>query len=135
MQSIRLLFFLLLALGAPFGALAEPEQTDAEQQSSSEVVWIDVRSWLENQLDSIDGDLNIPVSGVLDGVTEQFPDKNTPIRLYCASGGRSGKALDQLIDAGYSDVENVGGIADVRKLRFPPEKTPEETSGEPKLAD
>ena len=131
MQSIRSGFFLLLALGVSYGALAQPEQIDAEQQTAREVVWIDVRSWLENQLDSIEGDPNIPVSGVLDGVTEQFPDKSTPIRLYCASGGRSGKALTQLIDAGYSDVENVGGIADARKLRFPPE----ETINEPKLAD
>ena len=34
----------------------------------------------------------------------------TPICLYCASGGRSGMAADTLLQLGYSEVYNLGGL-------------------------
>ena len=85
--------------------------------SYAEAVWIDVRSSFEHMIDSIEGDIHIPHGDIIEKVTEQFPDKNTEIRLYCASGGRSGKAMSALKDAGYMNLSNAGGIADARKER------------------
>ena len=114
MQVLTLTFLLLLSVSS----LAQTEQQNVEQHSSNDVVWIDVRSRFEHALNSIKGDPNIPHNQIVSGVTEKFPDKNTPIRLYCAKGVRAGNALEQLIDAGYRDVQNAGGITEVRKLRF-----------------
>ncbi|GHC15912.1 hypothetical protein GCM10007291_12750 [Gemmobacter nanjingensis] len=35
---------------------------------------------------------------------------DTPICLYCASGGRSGMAADTLLGMGYTEVYNLGGL-------------------------
>ncbi|WP_445083070.1 rhodanese-like domain-containing protein [Candidatus Nitrotoga sp. BS] len=37
--------------------------------------------------------------------------------MYCRGGVRAGKALSALRNAGYTNVQNVGGINDARKLR------------------
>lgn len=93
------------------------------QQVLVKPVYIDVRSWVEHQADSIDGDARIHVSEIVAGVSEQFPDKNTPIHLYCAVGGRAGIAAASLTDAGYTNVHNAGGIDDVRRARDLKSKT------------
>lgn len=83
----------------------------------AEEVWIDVRSALEHKIDHIEGDLRVSHTDIVDEVLVRYPDKDTEIKLYCRSGGRAGKALSALNDAGYSKVENVGGIDDARKVR------------------
>lgn len=84
---------------------------------NSEKVWIDVRSYVENTIDSIDGDIRISHDEILQEVGEIYPDKNTEIRLYCRSGGRAAIAMSALKDAGYTNVSNAGGIDDARKER------------------
>ena len=85
--------------------------------SLAETIWIDVRSELEHKVDSIEGDLRISHSDIVPEVQKLFPDKNTEIKLYCRSGGRAGEAANALKNAGYSDVESIGGIEDARKYR------------------
>ena len=41
-------------------------------------------------------------------------DKARPIVVYCAKGGRAGKAKQQLEAAGYTRVVNGGGFDDLR---------------------
>ena len=83
----------------------------------AEVVWIDVRSAIEHKIDNIEGDIRIPHDEIVQQLTTRFPDKDTEIHLYCRSGGRAGKAMAALQEAGYRAVENAGGIADARKQR------------------
>ncbi len=83
----------------------------------AEVVWIDVRSSLEHAVDNIEGDIRISHNEIVERVSEQFPDKNTTIHLYCRSGGRAGIAMSSLQQAGYSDVKNMGSIGDAREER------------------
>ncbi|GGZ99936.1 hypothetical protein GCM10008090_05740 [Arenicella chitinivorans] len=89
----------------------------ATGMASDAVTYIDVRSWAEYQLDHIDGDARIPISDVAKEVPLRIPDRRTPIRLYCARGGRAEQAKALLIQAGYLDVENLGGIDDARRVR------------------
>ena len=35
-----------------------------------------------------------------------------PVCVYCASGGRSGRAAQMLQQMGYDQVHNVGGLGD-----------------------
>jgi phage shock protein E len=85
--------------------------------SFADPVWIDVRSVLENKIDNIEGDIRISHSDIVEEVSRIYPDKNTDIRLYCFSGGRAGKALHSLKQAGYQNVQNVGSIGNARKVR------------------
>ncbi|MCW8195407.1 rhodanese-like domain-containing protein [Proteobacteria bacterium 005FR1] len=85
--------------------------------SAKEAVWIDVRSGSEYQSDHIAGVPLIPHSEIRAGVGALNIDKDTPIKLFCRSGGRAGVAKTALEEMGYTNVENLGGIADARKVR------------------
>jgi len=110
-SKLKLFAVLLLSVLFAGTAFAEPDA------GSPDTAYIDVRTWTEYQVDHIDGDTRIHVSDIVEGVNEQFPDKTTPIRLYCRSGVRSGTALEKLKAAGYLNVENLGGIDDARAKR------------------
>ncbi len=85
--------------------------------SNAEPIWIDVRSVSEYNEDHIDGDTLIPHEQIVQQVSELFPDKSSEIHLYCRSGGRAGRALSALEEAGYTNVLNAGGIDDAREQR------------------
>lgn len=76
-------------------------------------LWIDVRSAEEYQGEHLSGAINIEYTEILEGITEAGLDKNTEILLYCGSGRRAGIALEALEAAGFSNVVNRGGIAEV----------------------
>jgi phage shock protein E len=82
-----------------------------------ETTWVDVRSAQEYEQSHIAGDLHIPYQSIVAGLEKDSIEKNAPIKLYCRSGGRAGKAQKSLQAAGYTDVTNAGGIDDVRKER------------------
>lgn len=107
-----------LAAQHPAGPLTDEAANSASRQIKPAIIWLDVRSWAEYQLDHIEGDRRIPHTEIVDQVVELFPDKSTPIRLYCASGGRAGNAAQSLRAAGYTDIQNAGGIDQVRNVRF-----------------
>jgi|TARA_R110001599_G_scaffold93853_1_gene244495 phage shock protein E len=96
--------FLLVALFLSATAYAEP-------------AWIDVRSEIEHRIDNIEGDPRIAHTEVVQELSKLFPDKDTEIHLYCRSGGRAEKAKAALLNAGYNNVSNAGGINDARKAR------------------
>lgn len=85
--------------------------------SFAEPVWIDVRTVEENLQDNIPGDMNIPIAILSPESLTEIIGKNTEINLYCRSGNRAGQAEKMLSDAGFTNVHNMGGIDDVRKLR------------------
>ena len=49
------------------------------------------------------------IGGMIDA---KVPDKNTPIMLYCHSGGRAEMARKTLAVMNYTNVENLGGMQD-----------------------
>ena len=114
MWFIKTCFVVCLLLFSTFSIAQEGVLTKADQAP----VYIDVRTWFEHKLNNIEGDPRIHISGLVKGVEKQFPDKSTPIRLYCAAGVRSGRGVQKLREAGYLDVQNVGGINEVKKRRF-----------------
>jgi phage shock protein E len=58
------------------------------------------------------GALNIPLAALLARQAELGP-KDKPIVLFCASGARSGLGARLLKQAGFTDVVNAGGLADM----------------------
>ena len=72
---------------------------------------VDVRSPEEFQGGAYPGAVNIPLQ-LLGARLGEIP-KDRPVVLYCASGGRSAMAARLLKQAGYADVVNAGGLADM----------------------
>ncbi len=88
----------------------------AKQLVSDGALLLDVRSQEEWDEKHLDGATLIPV-GELDGRLAEVDkatggDKNKAIVVYCRSGGRAGQAKKMLESAGYTQVTNMGGIAD-----------------------
>ena len=85
--------------------------------TQTRTVWIDVRTEIEYTQDHIQGDLNLPLSSLDPEELHRMFDNNTPINLYCRSGGRAARAKQIFENAGFTQVTNTGGINDARKLR------------------
>jgi len=80
-------------------------------------VWIDVRTLEEYNEDHISNTEHIPHLEIAAQISDLDLNKDTPIKLFCRSGVRAGLAQTALQDLGYTNVENVGGIADAREVR------------------
>ena len=76
-------------------------------------VIVDVRSPGEFQMGHVQGALLLPLSDLMGGAPVPFEDKDTPIVVYCASGGRSSMAQALLTQMGYSRVTNGGSPQEV----------------------
>ena len=75
---------------------------------------IDVRTIDEYNSGHIENSLNIEWRAI-DEINESIA-KDEKIYLYCRSGNRSGKAKNILINMGYKDVINLGGINTAAKI-------------------
>lgn len=76
---------------------------------------IDVRTSEEYAEKHIEGAVNIPVTAIESGsrgILESL-EKDSPVLLYCRSGGRAGYALALLQKEGFTNVTNLGGMEDV----------------------
>ena len=73
-------------------------------------VLLDVRTPAEYEAGHIEGALNLDYSRVVDEAQTLFPDKETPIIVYCAAARRSAQALQRFLDLGYTKVYNLGSM-------------------------
>lgn len=73
-------------------------------------ILIDVRSPGEFSQGRIEGSVNFPVGEITNHIGAHCPDKTTNIVVFCASGMRSSSARNALIQMGYTQVFNGGGI-------------------------
>ena len=74
---------------------------------------VDVRSPAEFARGHAEGAINIPV-GQGGKRLEEFGAKDSPVAVYCKSGGRSARAASELSSAGFTDVMNLGGVGQVK---------------------
>ena len=73
-------------------------------------VLLDVRTPQEYRQGHIPGSKNTPLQS-LEKVRSMVDNKSTPLFVYCLSGSRSHQAAKLLSSMGYTDVRNIGGIA------------------------
>ena len=73
-------------------------------------VLLDVRTPQEYGAGHIPGSKNVPLQAI-DKVTSVAENKNTVLYVYCQSGARSRQATSMLQGMGYTNVNNIGGIA------------------------
>ncbi len=81
-----------------------------EMIDTQEVIILDVRTQEEFKEKHIEGALLIPDYELANVAKSKLPDKNKKILVYCRSGNRSKSAARLLIDMGYTDVYDFGGI-------------------------
>lgn len=72
--------------------------------------WIDVRIPEQYQSEHIDGAINIPLKQLKEDIGHQVKNKDDVVHLYCNSGRQSGIAKQVLLEMGYTNVLNEGGI-------------------------
>ena len=72
---------------------------------------LDVRSPEEFDLEHIPGSQNLPLPH-LDKISTLTDNENIPLFVYCHSGVRSRQASVLLSYMGYTNVNDIGGIAD-----------------------
>lgn len=79
---------------------------DLKQLVSDGAKIVDVRSPAEFVHGHVKGAVNLPHSIVAANISKVTTNKDAPIIVYCASGGRSGVARGALEKAGYTNVVN-----------------------------
>lgn len=81
-------------------------------ESDSDYILLDVRRIDEFEEGHIPGAINIPNESIGTEEIEELPDKNQTIYVYCRSGNRSKQASQKLVELGYTNVIEFGGIID-----------------------
>lgn len=81
-----------------------------EFMENEELVILDVRTEEEYRGGHIENAILLPVNDIDNKVQEIITDKDTKILLYCRSGNRSATASKKLIQLGYTNVYDFGGI-------------------------
>jgi len=69
---------------------------------------IDVRSPVEFNMGALTGAINMPIENfqvLMDDI-----DDTKPILLYCRTGARSEAVKNYLVQLGYDQVHNIGGL-------------------------
>lgn len=80
-------------------------------KSEKNAVLLDVRTRQEYAAGHIPGSVNLPLNR-LENAEYFIPSQETPLYVYCLSGGRSRQAVSILRKMGYNKVNNIGGISD-----------------------
>lgn len=89
-----------------------PQEARQMMDSSSNFVILDVRTEDEYQEFHIKGAVNIPDFEIRVKAKDVLPDKDQLIFVYCRSGRRSRLAAVDLINLGYTNIVEFGGIID-----------------------
>lgn len=83
-----------------------------EMMDNQDVVVLDVRTEAEYRAKHIKDAVLIPLDQVEDLAEIELPEKEQTILVYCRSGQRSRVASQMLVELGYTNVYEFGGIID-----------------------
>ena len=107
-RSLAVLLLSLLLAGCAHPTLSGEQ---AQARVTQGAFLLDVRSPGEFAEGHLAGAVNVPVQE-LEATLSSLPvDRNREIVVYCRSGMRSSRARGILLKAGYSKVEDLGGMS------------------------
>ena len=75
-------------------------------------VILDVRTQEEFDAGHIPGAIVIPNTEIAQRAEQELPDMDQLLLVYCRSGNRSKKAAEILVQLGYTNIKEFGGIID-----------------------
>lgn len=89
------------------------QEVAKEMMDTQEVVILDVREQHEYDSGHIPGAVLLPVGTITEDTAAAVIDElDTVVLVYCRSGNRSKTASQSLVDLGYTNVYEFGGIND-----------------------
>ena len=91
--------------------IAMDEAVDMMAQETSYII-LDVRRADEFAAGHIPGAINVANESIGTEEIPELPDKDQLIMVYCRSGRRSKEAAEKLVQLGYTNVVEFGGILD-----------------------
>ena len=118
MKKLVLAMLLLFALAltgcaapqaATYRQISMQEAVEMMEQEEDYII-LDVRTEAEFDAGHIPGAILIPNETIGDAQLPQLPDKDQLILVYCRSGNRSKQASEKLVQLGYTNVVEFGGI-------------------------
>lgn len=112
---ILLTFFLLLTGCGGNGSDSSYQQITQEEakemMDTEEVIILDVREQDEYDSGHIPDAVLLPVGTINeDTAAEVIPEKDSKVLVYCRSGNRSKTASSTLVELGYTNIYEFGGI-------------------------
>ena len=119
MKKILPLLLSTLALTACSSASSETsfqqismDEAITQMAEEDNFILLDVRTPEEFAGGHIPGAINVPNEIIGENDIEELPDKDQRIYVYCRSGNRSKQAAAKLVNLGYTNVVEIGGIID-----------------------
>ena len=88
------------------------EEAKRIMDSEEGYIILDVREQDEYDAGHIPGAILIPYTQIEEKADEMLPDKDQLILVYCRSGRRSKIAAEALVELGYTNIKEFGGIID-----------------------
>ena len=88
------------------------DEAIAMMEEESNYIILDVRTPEEFADKHIPDAINIPNETIGTEEIPELPDKEQLILVYCRSGNRSKQASDKLVNLGYTNIVEFGGIND-----------------------
>ena len=88
------------------------EESKEIMDSEEGYIILDVRTQEEYDHGHIPGAILIPNTEIEDRAEEVLTDKDQLILVYCRSGRRSQLAAEALVELGYTNIKEFGGILD-----------------------
>lgn len=86
------------------------KEAEALFEVEDDYIILDVRRADEFATGHIPGAINVPNEIIGTGDIRELADKNQLIYVYCRSGRRSKEASAKLVNMGYTNVIEIGGI-------------------------
>ena len=118
-----ILFLLLMLVLSACGQAKENDQGAVYMNITAEeakqimdtgegCIILDVREQEEYDAGHIPGAILIPYTQMGEKANDMLPDKDQLILVYCRSGRRSKIAAEALVELGYTNIKEFGGIID-----------------------
>lgn len=96
---------------------AEYRQVDMNEavemmENEKDYIILDVRTEQEFEEQHIPNAINVPNGTIGTKEISELPDKEQLLMVYCRSGNRSKQASEKLVEIGYSNIVEFGGMKD-----------------------
>ncbi len=97
--------------GTTYQKISQTEAYEIMQKQSGYIV-LDVRTLDEYKEGHIKNAKLLPLQNIPQDIDKVLKDKDQLILVYCRSGNRSKQAASKLVEAGFNNVKEFGGIID-----------------------
>lgn len=88
------------------------EEAKSRLDREDKIIIVDVRTPAEYNEAHIKNSVLLPLDSIRDNAAAVIPDKDAVYFVYCRSGVRSATAAAQLVEMGYKNIYDLGGIKD-----------------------